>query len=281
VVGGTGGQPVRRLGFAYRTLVEQEPPLLVTISTALLVLVALLGDGVHTRGRLRDEVRERLRVAKAEKELEAQARVTGERLRIAHELHDVMAHTITTMTVQAGVAADLLDERPDEARDALRSLRASARDATAELRATITVLRVGDDAAPRLPAPGLGQLEDLVRGVEDAGVRVELIVLGEPRPLPAAVDLTAYRIVQEALTNVLRHAAASRAAVCIHHEPAAVGIQVDDDGRGGSGHEAPGGYGLLGLAERVHAIGGRMRTGPRQEGGFRVEATLPAAQGQA
>jgi signal transduction histidine kinase len=179
------------------------------------------------------------------------------------------------------VAADLLDERPDEARDALRSLRASARDATAELRATITVLRVGDDAAPRLPAPGLGQLEDLVRGVEDAGVRVELIVLGEPRPLPAAVDLTAYRIVQEALTNVLRHAAASRAAVCIHHEPAAVGIQVDDDGRGGSGHEAPGGYGLLGLAERVHAIGGRMRTGPRQEGGFRVEATLPAAQGQA
>lgn len=151
VVGLVGG-----VGLVYRAFVEQEPPLLITITTALLVLVALLGDGVHTCGRLRAEIRERLRVARAEKELETRARVTGERLRIAHELHDVMAHTITTMTVQAGVAADLLDERPEEARSALRTLRASARDATAELRATITVLHAGEDAPRACPLRAWG-----------------------------------------------------------------------------------------------------------------------------
>ncbi|PVZ14284.1 sensor histidine kinase [Actinomycetospora cinnamomea] len=264
-------------GAVYRAVVERESVLEITVTVALLVLAFLLGDGVSTRRRLRAEVQERLRAVAVEKELEAQTRISGERMRIAQELHDVLAHTITTMTVHAGAASDLLGHQPEQARRSLATLRASGRDAMAELRATVAVLRSGDEEPPRRSAPGLSQLEALVEGVRQAGLPVELEVRGEPRELPSAVELTVYRIVQESLTNVIRHARASRAAVCVHVATTAVEVTVEDDGGGRGDRPAPG-VGLAGLTERVRALGGALLTGDRPDRGFRVSATLPAPE---
>ncbi|MCV2488104.1 sensor histidine kinase [Geodermatophilus sp. YIM 151500] len=263
-------------GALYRAVVERESFLEIALSVALLVLAFLLGDGVATRRRLRAEVRERLRAAAVEKELEAQARVSGERIRIAQELHDVLAHTITTMTVQAGVAADLMSDRPGQARHSLTTLRASGREAMAELRATIAVLRSGLEEPTRHAAPGLAQLDHLVRGVEEAGLPVDLAICGQRRELPAAVELTAYRMVQEALTNVMRHARATRATVRVHVGRSAVEVTVEDDGSGRADAPEHRGSGLLGLAERARALGGVLTAGNRPGGGFLVQATLPA-----
>ncbi|MBB3085413.1 signal transduction histidine kinase [Geodermatophilus sabuli] len=265
-------------GALYRAFVEREPFLEIALTVALLVLAFLLGDSVSTRRRLRAEVRERLRAAAVEKELEAQSRVSGERVRIAQELHDVLAHTITTMTVHAGVAADLLSDRPEQARNSLATLRACGREAMAELRATIAVLRSGAEGPTREATPGLAQLDPLVRGVEEAGLPVDLEVRGERRDLPAAVELTAYRIVQEALTNVIRHARATRATVCVSVGRSAVEVTVADDGAGRADAPAHRGSGLLGLTERARALGGVLSAGNRPGGGFRVQATLPAPE---
>ncbi|MCZ2860867.1 sensor histidine kinase [Blastococcus sp. VKM Ac-2987] len=266
-------------GAVYRAVVERESFFEITLTMALLVLAFLLGDSVSTRRRLRAEVRERLRAAAVEKELEAQTRVSSERMRIARELHDVLAHTITTMTVHAGAAADLLSDRPEQARRSLATLRASGRDAMTELRATIAVLRSGDEEPTRQSVPGLAQLDALVRGVRQAGLPVELEFRGERRKLPAAVELTVYRIVQEALTNVIRHARASRAAVCVDVAPTAVEVTVEDDGAGRPEalHQ---GSGLLGLGERARALGGALSAGNRPGGGFRVRATLPVPEAE-
>jgi signal transduction histidine kinase len=245
---------------------------------SLLVTLLLLGEAVRSHRAWQVEVGERLARAEAEREREAARRVEQERLRIARELHDVMAHTISVITVQAGVAADVLVDAPGKAREALATIRAASREAMGELRATVGVLRGGDGRrAPLAPAPGLGQLEGLMETARRGGVRVETVMAGEPRPLPPAVDLTAYRILQESLTNVVRHAGASTATVTIGYRPEAVVLEVCDDGRGAAETVAsdPGGYGLVGMAERVAAIGGRLEAGPRPAGGFRVRALLP------
>jgi signal transduction histidine kinase len=175
----------------------------------------------------------------------------------------------------------VLADDPDEARAALTTIRSASREAMAELKATVGVLRAGEgDQAPRAPTPGLGQLDGLLEATRDAGLRVEAAVSGEPRPLPALVDLTAYRIVQESLTNVRRHAGADAATVTIRYEPAEVVIEVDDDGRGPGPAPTDGqaGYGLAGMAERSAAVGGRFQAGPRPGGGFRVTARLPVGR---
>jgi signal transduction histidine kinase len=261
---------------------NHEPALeLLTIflqQASLMVAVLLLGDAVHARRRWQAEVRERLARVEADREREAERRVEQERLRIARELHDVMAHTIAVVTVQAGVAADVLADDPDQARAALTTIRSASREAMAELKATVGVLRAGEgDEAPRAPSPGLGQLEGLFETARDAGLRVTAAVSGEPRPLPALVDLTAYRIVQESLTNVRRHSGAATATVTIRYEPADVVIEVDDDGRGPAANDGRTGYGLAGMAERSAAVGGNLEAGRRPGGGFRVTARLPAA----
>jgi signal transduction histidine kinase len=245
---------------------------------SLLVTLLLLGEAVRSHRAWQVEVGERLARAEAEREREAARRVEQERLRIARELHDVMAHTISVITVQAGVAADVLVDAPGKAREALATIRAASREAMGELRATVGVLRGGDGRrAPLAPAPSLGQLEGLMEAARRGGVRVETVVAGEPRPLPPAVDLTAYRIVQEALTNVVRHAGATTATVTIGYRPDAVVLEVCDDGRGAAETVAaePGGYGLVGMAERVAAIDGRLEAGTMPAGGFRVRALLP------
>lgn len=263
-------------GAVVRALVEGDPLVSIALNSALFVLVALLGDAVYSRRALRHEVQARLRRADAEGEREAQRRVLDERMRIARELHDVMAHTIATVTVQAGVATDSLDGRPEDTRTALQTIRDSARQAMAELRATVTVLRDGDHPSPLTPAPGLADLPALVRSAGQDGLRIHLHAAAGDGALPAATELTAYRIVQEAVTNVIRHADATSAVITVDQRGGKLEITVDDDGRGSNGAGSVG-YGLQGMRERAEAVGGRLHAGPRAEGGFRVHAHLPTA----
>jgi signal transduction histidine kinase len=213
-------------------------------------------------------------------EEEAQRRVTEERLRIARELHDVVSHTISTINVQAGVAAHVLDDRPEQAREALLAIKATSKEALRELRAILGVLRDVDDAEPRAPAPGLADLDALVHTAVRAGVPTRVTVSGEPRALPPGVDLVAYRIVQEALTNVVRHAGQANVEVQVRYEDGHVAVQVTDDG---PGPEAPppdgrgSGHGIEGMRERAAAVGGVLEAGPRPVRGFRVHASLPVS----
>jgi signal transduction histidine kinase len=224
--------------------------------------------------------RERHAEAERARRQEARTQADQERLRIARELHDVLAHSISVINVQAGVAVHLLDKQPDQARTALVAISQASKEAMQELRATLGVLRQVDDVEPRAPAPGLAGLGDLLETGRAAGLDVSLETTGEPRPLPPATDLAAYRIVQESLTNVTRHAGASRVSVTIRHAPRDVEITVEDDGAG----LVPGttlrlGNGLTGMRERAAAAGGELEAGPRPGGGFRVWARLPSGGG--
>jgi signal transduction histidine kinase len=208
---------------------------------------------------------------------EALRRIDEERLRIARELHDVVAHTMATINVQAGMAAHVLKDKPDVAADALAQIRAASKDGLRELRAILNVLRQADEGDPTQPAPGLAQLDTLITGAERAGLPVTLSRAGQPRPLPAPVELTAYRIVQESLTNAIRHAGPATAAVLIGYGDAELRIEVTDTGAGGAAQPGAGaGYGLAGMRERAAAVGGVMHAGPGPAGGFQVTARLPA-----
>ncbi len=215
--------------------------------------------------------------------LDAQRRVEEERLRIARELHDVVAHTMATITVQAAAATQLLRDRPDEAAESLKAIRAASKDGLRELRAILDVLRTatgdGDEPAdPTQPTPGLSRLDELVTGVRAAGLPVTVTVTGRRRELPAVTDLSAFRIIQEALTNTLRHAGPATAVVTVDYGASAIRVEVTDTGRGLTGHAAPAGtagHGLRGMHERAAAAGGKLEIGPRPAGGFRVAATLP------
>lgn len=265
------------VGSAQRLVVQRDPFTTVAFQGLLYVFAWLVGELVCSRRALRAETEARLQQAADEREREAQRRVRHERVRIARELHDVMAHTVSTMTVQAGVAADLLDDRPDQARASLQAVRRAGREAMAELRATVSLLR-GDDGDQLPPAPGLADLDALVERVAADGVSVRRVTTGQPRPLPAAVELTGYRIVQEALTNVVRHAGAATAVVALGYERDGLTVEVVDDGRGAGGH-VHASFGLLGMRERAEAVGGRLEAGTRADGGFRVRGYLPAGDG--
>jgi signal transduction histidine kinase len=227
-------------------------------------VTAVLAATEVTRNR-RDQAAERARAAADE-----DRRKAGEqRLRIAQELHDVLAHDISLINVQAGVALHLVDEQPEQARTALANIKEASRDALHELRSALDVLRTGDDA-PRAPAPRLDALPALVEGVRASGIEVHLELPALPT-LPASVELAAYRIVQEALTNVTRHARATSAAVVLHVDDGLV-VEVTDDGVGGP---ATPGNGITGMRERATSLGGSLEAGPVPGGGFRVSARLP------
>ena len=206
----------------------------------------------------------------------AQRRAMEERLRIARELHDSLTHSISVISVQSGVAVHLARKRGEEVPPALLAIQEASADATRELRTTLNVLRSDEDS----DSSGLGQLDGLVERARTAGLPVTVTVTGTRRALPSDVDQAAYRIVQEALTNVSRHAGQASASVHLHYSPDAVAIQVDDDGSAfgsGSGPRPAGhGLGLIGMRERVTALGGRLHTGPRDSGGFQVRAEFPA-----
>ena len=211
--------------------------------------------------------------------LDAQRRVDEERLRIARELHDVVAHTMATITVQAAAASQLLRERPDEAAVSLKAIRAASKDGLRELRAILDVLRSasggGEESAdPTQPTPGLARLDALVDGVRAAGLPVTVTITGQPRDLPAITDLSAFRIIQEALTNTIRHAGPATAAVTVDYGADELRVEITDTG-GGLTSPAAGGHGLPGMRERATAAGGTIDTGPLPGGGFRVAARLP------
>jgi signal transduction histidine kinase len=206
---------------------------------------------------------------------EARRRVDEERLRIARELHDVVAHTMATIAVQAGMAAHVLERQPEVAAQALATIRQASKEGLGELRAILNVLRQADEGDPAMPAPGLAQLDALVAGARRAGLPVTVRQPGGPRELPAPADLTAYRIVQESLTNVIRHAGPAAATVEIRYRDDAVEIEVTDTGRGAPADDGAKGHGLAGMRERAAALGGTVTAGPGAAGGFRVSARLP------
>jgi signal transduction histidine kinase len=211
-------------------------------------------------------------------EQEARRRVDEERLRIARELHDVVAHTMATINVQAGVAAHVLSSRPEVAAESLQAIKAASKEGLKELRAILNVLRQADDADPTQPTPGTAQLENLIAGARRAGLETTFTVTGEPVPLPTTVDLAAYRIVQESLTNAIRHAGPATAAVSLGYHPGELRIDVTDTGRGqptGTAAGQSGGHGLAGMRERAATVGGTVATGPGPGGGYRVAARLP------
>ena len=206
----------------------------------------------------------------------AQRRAMEERLRIARELHDSLTHSISVIQVQAGVAVHLARKRGEDVPPALAAIQEAGADAARELRATLGVLRSEEDG----DGSGLGQLDSLVARARAAGLPVTVTVTGAQRPLPPEVDQAAYRIVQEALTNVSRHAGAASASVHLHYLPETFSVQVADDGKGPGADTGPRpsgpGLGLAGMRERVSALGGRFQAGPQDGGGFRVRAELPA-----
>jgi signal transduction histidine kinase len=220
-------------------------------------------------------VEDRLRRAREDQERESERRVAHERLRIARELHDTVAHAITTITVQSGTALHLLDARPTLARGALTAIRGTAKTALAEMRATVDLLRGGDPSVPDRDA-GLDRLPELVAAVRAAGLELHLdIDPGTGGRLHGALDHAAYRIVQESLTNVLRHAGPrARAHAVLRCGQEIVAIEVADDGVG-PGSTPGSGHGLAGMRERAEALGGVVDAGPRPGGGFAVRATLP------
>lgn len=233
----------------------------------------LLGEAVRTRRELLAEYAARADRAEAEREREAARRVRQERVRLAREIHDILAHTVSAMTVQAGVALDALDTAPEVSRRAMTQVRASGKEAVRELRATLSVLRETESTAP---APRLGELPGLVEGVEAGGVRVTLRREPSGGAYPGVVETTAYRIVQEALTNVVKHSGAGRVAVSLTGADAHLEIEIVDDGPPRPEPSTGEGYGLIGMRERVPAVGGTLTYGPVPGGGFRVHAVLPA-----
>ncbi|MFK4870328.1 sensor histidine kinase [Streptomyces sp. CSMPJR101] len=242
---------------------------------------ATAGDAVRSRRAVVTAIRERAERAERTREEEARRRVAEERLRIARDLHDVVAHHIALVNVQAGVAAHVMDKRPDQAKEALAHVREASRSALDELRATVGLLRQsGDPEAPTEPAPGLDRLDELAGTFRNAGLRVDVARADQDTTLPAAVGLAAYRVIQEALTNVQKHAGpGARAEVSVVRVGPNIEVTVLDDGSGQDDGTAGGGHGLLGMRERVSALRGTLTTGPRYGGGFRVHAILPVGAG--
>ncbi|AIR99731.1 sensor histidine kinase [Streptomyces glaucescens] len=252
--------------------------------TVPFALAWVLGDSIRTRRAYFAQLEER--AARLEKEREAQAKVAvaAERARIARELHDVVAHNVSVMVVQADGAAYVLDAAPDQAKKALETISSTGRQALAEMRRLLGVLRTGEheESGEYVPQPDVEQIEDLVAQCRDSGLPVDFKVEGTPRPLPSGVELTAYRIVQEALTNTRKHGGPNAgASVRLVYFDDGLGLLVEDDGKGAP-HElyeeggADGqGHGLIGMRERVGMVGGTLDAGPRPGGGFRISALLP------
>ncbi|MBJ7359935.1 sensor histidine kinase, partial [Nocardioides sp.] len=257
-----------------------------------LVFVAaplLLGSAVRERRAAHDALVQRAETAERTREEEARRRVGEERLRIARDVHDVVAHAMVAINVQAGVGAHLLDRDPERARRTLQDIKKLSGEALDDLRSTLGAIRApeDDDTAPVLPTPGLRELDDLGElgeSLRSAGVEVEVDIDPAVRSLPATVTTTGYRIVQEALTNVVRHASGSRARVRVTRDGDRIVVDVRDDGRNvvpaGGAAPAPGtGSGVLGMRERAVAAGGTLVAGPADGGGWRVRATLPIEPG--
>jgi len=220
---------------------------------------------------------ERVAATRASRQIDQRRRQGEERLRVARDLHDVIGHNISLINVQASMGLDLIDSQPEQARAALSAIKSASREALEELRTMLTTLRHDDDVAPRSPAPGLDRLPELIELTRAAGLSVEVEVAGKAPPLPGAVQLAAYRIIQESLTNVARHAGQARVTVRVTYDDTIMCVQIDDDGTApsGGGSAIGTGSGITGMRERAAALGGELSAGFRHGGGFRVSAQLP------
>jgi signal transduction histidine kinase len=246
-------------------------PAVIAMTTAV-----LLGLWLRARSDLIAEASHRAEQAERTKEEEARRRVDEERLRIAREVHDTVAHSIATINVQAGTAVHVLDKRPDQARETLVAIKQASGEALRDLRSTLGMLR-NIDGSSRAPSPGLAQLDRLAAMAQGAGLDTDVDVRGERRELPSSVDLAAYRILQESVTNVIRHAGPARVTITLTYGVNELQLQIDDDGRepAGTNPSSDGGSGIRGMKERATILGGTLSAGPRPEGGFRVRARLP------
>jgi signal transduction histidine kinase len=247
---------------------------------ALFGLAWLVGFALQERGARAAAAEERAAHAEREREENARRAVFEERVRIARELHDVVAHHVSMMGVQAGAARVVIDRDQAKAKEALGAIEASSRQAVAELHRLLGFLRQAGDRDELAPTPGLSELPRLAASLSDSNLAVGVHVEGEERALPPTVDVSAYRIVQEALTNALKHSAASRADVRVLYRPDALEVEVVDDGRAAAAQaDGPGGLGLIGMRERAALHGGRLSAGPRAGGGYGVRAELPTGTG--
>jgi signal transduction histidine kinase len=241
----------------------------------------LAGFALRERGEEAQVAQDRAAAAESEREQNARRAVFEERVRIARELHDVIAHHVSMMGVQAGAARIVIDRDPGKASQALRAIESSSREAVVELHRLLGFLRQAGDHDDFAAHPGVSQLPSLTAGMLESDLLVELGIEGEQRPLPPTVDVSAYRIVQEALTNTLKHAQASRADVRLRYGPGELEVEVVDDGKGPGAPSAqrPGGLGLIGMRERAALHGGQLDAGPAPGGGFSVRVKLSTRDG--
>jgi signal transduction histidine kinase len=252
---------------------------------ALFAVAWVVGDNLRTRRAYLAELEARAARLEREREEHTTRATLEERSRIARELHDVIAHNVSVMVVQASAGEDVFDSDPGRAREALATVSSIGRDALSELRRLLGVIRPGDQEGPWFaPQPGISRLGELVEQVRDTGLAVDLGIDGEVREVPEATSLCVYRIVQEALTNTLKHAAATQAQVRVRYRPDALTVSVSDDGLGVTDAAANGGaagHGLIGMRERVALFGGEVQAGPSADGGYCVSARLPLRQERA
>jgi signal transduction histidine kinase len=277
------GLAAAEVGLAGVQLTPGRTGLSTWVGNSLVLAAAwLLGNFVGDRRAYAAQLEERTAELEQAREDLARRAVADERLRLARELHDVVAHSMSVIAVQSGVGAHVAETQPEEARKALAAIETASRAALEELRRLLGVLRQDDGDEPHgslTPVPGLADLDTLLAEVGKAGLAVKLRVEGVRPELPAGVDLSAYRIVQEALTNVIKHAGPARAQVVVCYGDQEVAVEITDDGRGaaGDGRTAKVGHGIIGMRERVALFGGDLEAGPRPGGGFRVAARLPFA----
>ena len=247
---------------------------------AILLPLWLVGNAIRSRQLRADAFEDRATRLEREQERATQAAIAEERARIARELHDVVAHNVSVMIVQAGAARHVLKASPEQATGALRAVEASGREAMAELRHLLGLLSPEGTDIGLAPQPGVEHLETLVRRVGEAGLPVTLHIEGQPRPLPPGIDLTAYRIVQEALTNALKYAGLACTDVILDYRESGLKVEILDDGLGNPGREGgETGHGLVGMRERVALYGGTLEAGPRLARGYAVRAWLPLEGG--
>jgi signal transduction histidine kinase len=271
------GVPLLAIGIGVHRIASPGSEAVDFIFDAAVVTAAwALGRAARRREERAEDLERRAAQLEREHAEAAREAAVAERLRIARELHDIVAHALGVVAVQAGAAEQVLASDPDRARATLGEIRSIAREAVVEMRRLLGVLRAAEHAELS-PQPSLARLDELVEPVRNAGLDVDVRIEGTPRPLPPGVELSAFRILQEALTNVLKHARASRAEVVIRYERDALDLEVRDDGSGSS--EGDPGHGLVGVRERVALHHGLLEAGPRTDGGFGLHAVLPLGSG--
>jgi signal transduction histidine kinase len=255
-----------------------DPDVSTQVGNAIVLAVAwFLGNSVYARRIYADELERRNEELRRTRDDLARAVVSEERLRIARELHDIVAHSLSMIAVQSGVGVHVIDSRPEDAKRSLQIIEEASKSALAEIRRVLGLLRKDDADTSLDPAPRLRDIDALIERISATGPHVELQLEGDISALPPGADLAAFRVVQEALTNVVKHANSARARVVITRSPTQLRVEVVDDGNGAS-RPSTGGQGLIGMRERVELFGGEFEAGSLPEGGFRVDARIPLEQ---